>query len=39
VPVIAWTAHVGVMEGVRAVLNKPVTSATLLRAVRQVLDG
>jgi PAS domain S-box-containing protein len=39
VPVIAWTAHVGVMEGVRAVLNKPDTSATLLRAVRQVLDG
>jgi PAS domain S-box-containing protein len=39
VPVIAWTAHVGVMEGVRAVLNKPVTSATLLRTVRQVLDG
>jgi PAS domain S-box-containing protein len=39
VPVIAWTAHVGVLEGVRAVLNKPVTSATLLRTVRQVLDG
>jgi PAS domain S-box-containing protein len=39
VPVIGWTAHVGVMEGVRAVLNKPVTSATLLRTVRQVLDG
>ncbi len=39
VPVIAWTAHVGAMEGVRAVLNKPVTSATLLRTVRQVLDG
>jgi PAS domain S-box-containing protein len=37
-PVIAWTAHVGAMEGVRAVLNKPVTSATLLRTVRQVLD-
>jgi PAS domain S-box-containing protein len=39
VPVIAWTAHVGLMEGARAVLNKPVTSATLLRTVRQVLDG
>jgi two-component system, cell cycle sensor histidine kinase and response regulator CckA len=39
VPVIAWTAHVGVMEGVSAVLNKPATSATLLRTVRQVLDG
>lgn len=39
VPVIAWTAHVGVMDGVSAVLNKPVTSATLLRTVRQVLDG
>lgn len=39
VPVIAWTAHVGAIDGVRAVLNKPVTSATLLRTVRQVLDG
>lgn len=39
VPVIAWTAHVGLMEGARAVLNKPATSATLLRTVRQVLDG
>jgi PAS domain S-box-containing protein len=39
VPVIAWTAHVGVMEGVRAVLNKPVKSVTLLQTVRQVLDG
>ena len=39
VPVIAWTAHVGLMEGTRAVLNKPVTSATLLRTVRQVLDS
>ena len=39
VPVIGWTAHVGVMEGVRAVLNKPVTSVALLRAVREVLDG
>ncbi|HEX8791730.1 MAG TPA: PAS domain S-box protein [Polyangiaceae bacterium] len=39
VPVIAWTAHVGAIEGVRAVLNKPVTSATLLRTVRQILDG
>jgi PAS domain S-box-containing protein len=39
VPVIAWTAHVGLMDGARAVLNKPVTSATLLRTVRQVLDG
>jgi PAS domain S-box-containing protein len=39
VPVIGWTAHVGVLEGVRAVLNKPVTSAALLRAVREVLDG
>jgi two-component system cell cycle sensor histidine kinase/response regulator CckA len=38
-PVIGWTAHVGAMEGVRAVLNKPVTSAALLRAVREVLDG
>ena len=39
VPVIAWTAHVGLMDGARAVLNKPVTSAALLRTVRQVLDG
>jgi FixJ family two-component response regulator len=39
VPVIGWTAHVGVMAGVRAVLNKPVTSATLLRAVRDALDA
>jgi PAS domain S-box-containing protein len=39
VPVIGWTAHVGVMEGVRTVLNKPVTSASLLRAVREVLDA
>jgi PAS domain S-box-containing protein len=39
VPVIAWTAHVRGMQGVRAVLNKPVTSAMLLQAVRQVLDG
>jgi CheY-like chemotaxis protein len=39
VPVIAWTAHVGGMEGVRAVLNKPVKTATLLQTVRQVLDG
>jgi PAS domain S-box-containing protein len=39
VPVIGWTAHVGAIEGVRAVLNKPVTSAALLRAVREVLDA
>jgi CheY-like chemotaxis protein len=38
-PVIGWTAHVGGMKGVRAVLNKPVTTAALLRAVREVLDG
>jgi two-component system cell cycle sensor histidine kinase/response regulator CckA len=39
VPVIGWTAHVGAMEGVQAVLNKPATSAALLRAVRGVLDA